>query len=529
MANMNVSDDLLRCPITMELFRDPVLASDGRTYEREVIEEWIRNNGTSPFTRQPLSKEELYPNRIVKDLIEVFERLLFEKNYQFKLDVDVKKKRGRPLFQTNGKTIYGAEWISDNNNRPEIILLKIDGARARKEASFYVNLTRHSHIIRTFGFVFDKNNPNHNDTILLLQEYAPEGSLYELLQERSTVPHEKILIQIFLQIIEGMIYLAFNHVIHGDLACRNVLIFRFDENQPERCIVKITDFGLSRHSQLYSMAPGSAARTTLNIVPVRYAAPEVLSSNTTSEVYTEKSDVYSMGVLMWEAYSRGTLPWPNIEDDNDVIQRVKDGWSLQKQNEGYYTNIEYNLTRIGRNETQQQKKEEGLITRQIQQQQEYSDRKFAQQQQEILDRELAQEIALLEKQKQKEQFKSIERVEQAKVPVPKQESSYSLMRLPCKGRACARCANCRDWYWQPYGKYGKDYTKRSDATCRIDGHHRIKRSELGEVFYSSEDGNFGGSRIYQDVDCKRFYNHMSYRSFGSSNGGQLCACDDNQS
>jgi proto-oncogene tyrosine-protein kinase Met len=309
----------------MELLRDPVLAQDGHTYERENIEQWIRSNGTSPITRQRLSIEHLYPNRTVKELIDVFETLLRQKNYQFILNVDVKKKEGRrPLFQTIGKTIFEAEWLSDKNNRPKIVILKIDGTRAEKEASFYVDLSRHPHIIRTFGFVYDKNNPNQNKTILLLQEYAPKGSLYEELENRTTAPDEKVLIQIFLQIIEAMIFLAYNHVVHGDLACRNVLVFRFDENQPEMNIVKITDFGLSRHSQLYSMTPG-AARTTLNIIPVRYAAPEVLSSNATSEVYTEKSDVYSMGVLMWEAYSRGLLPWENIEHDDDVIRRVRNG------------------------------------------------------------------------------------------------------------------------------------------------------------------------------------------------------------
>jgi serine/threonine protein kinase len=253
-----------------------------------------------------------------------FETLIRQKNYQFILDVDVKKKKGRPLFQVNGKTIYGAEWLSDNNKRPEIILLKINGVRARKEASFYVDISRHPHIIRTFGFVYDPNIPDQDKTVLLLQEYASGGSLYELLDERRTAPDEKILIQMFLQIIEAMICLAYNHVVHGDLACRNVLVFRFDENQPEKNVVKITDFGLSRHSQLYSTTPGVAS-TTLNIVPVRYAAPEVLSPNTTSEAYTEKSDVYSMGVLMWEAYSRGSLPWMNTENDADVIRRVRNG------------------------------------------------------------------------------------------------------------------------------------------------------------------------------------------------------------
>ncbi|UJR24289.1 hypothetical protein I4U23_027256 [Adineta vaga] len=324
MSSLNTSDDLLRCPISMELFRDPVLAPDGHTYERQAIEVWIRNNGTSPITRQPLSIEQLYPNRTVKELVDIFEASLRQRNYQFTLDVDVKKKKRRPLFQTFGKKIYAAEWILDKNDRPEIIILKIDSTRAKKEASFYVDLSRHPHIIRTFGFVYDKRNPEQQDnSILLLQEYAPEGSLYELLQERTTIPDEKILIEMFLQIIEAMICLSSNHVVHGDLACRNVLVFRFDENQPERNIVKITDFGLSRYSQLYSTTPG-AAITVLNIVPIRYAAPEIFSSDS-SENYTEKSDVYSMGVLMWEAYSGGLIPWLSIDNDNDVIRRVRNG------------------------------------------------------------------------------------------------------------------------------------------------------------------------------------------------------------
>ncbi|CAF3572073.1 unnamed protein product [Rotaria sp. Silwood2] len=133
----------------------------------------------------------------------------------------------------------------------------------------------------------------------------------------------------FLQIIDGMSFLAFNNVVHGDLACRNVLVFRFDEANPRNIIVKVTDFGLSRHSKLYSLTPG-AAKTTLNIIPVRYAAPELLGANVTSDDFTEKSDVYSMGVLMWEAYSRGTIPWPKIENDNEVIRRVSNGELLPK-------------------------------------------------------------------------------------------------------------------------------------------------------------------------------------------------------
>ena len=60
--NSVVENDTLTCPITLELFRDPVIAADGHTYERTAITQWILDNGTSPLTRQPLSVEDLQPN-----------------------------------------------------------------------------------------------------------------------------------------------------------------------------------------------------------------------------------------------------------------------------------------------------------------------------------------------------------------------------------------------------------------------------------------------------------------------------------
>lgn len=63
----------LTCPITLELFVDPVLADDGYTYERSAIVEWIQgNNGTSPITRQPIKLNQLKPNRIVKQLADQY-------------------------------------------------------------------------------------------------------------------------------------------------------------------------------------------------------------------------------------------------------------------------------------------------------------------------------------------------------------------------------------------------------------------------------------------------------------------------
>ena len=69
-ATMHLSNnhDDLTCPITLELYRDPVIALDGRVYEREAIIRWINAHGTSPFTRQPLRVEDLQPDDCLRRL-----------------------------------------------------------------------------------------------------------------------------------------------------------------------------------------------------------------------------------------------------------------------------------------------------------------------------------------------------------------------------------------------------------------------------------------------------------------------------
>ena len=44
----NISKHLI-CPITQELMVDPVLAEDGRTYERKELIKWLATNSTSPL------------------------------------------------------------------------------------------------------------------------------------------------------------------------------------------------------------------------------------------------------------------------------------------------------------------------------------------------------------------------------------------------------------------------------------------------------------------------------------------------
>ena len=55
--------------------RDPVITSDGQTYERAAIEQWLgrrRANGlpcTSPLTGERLESDALIPNVVVRGLV----------------------------------------------------------------------------------------------------------------------------------------------------------------------------------------------------------------------------------------------------------------------------------------------------------------------------------------------------------------------------------------------------------------------------------------------------------------------------
>ncbi|XP_006813234.1 WD repeat, SAM and U-box domain-containing protein 1-like [Saccoglossus kowalevskii] len=69
-SDSDIPDELL-CPITRELMRDPVIASDGYSYERSSIESWITSGkNTSPMTNSPLPNTVLMPNRMLKMLIQ---------------------------------------------------------------------------------------------------------------------------------------------------------------------------------------------------------------------------------------------------------------------------------------------------------------------------------------------------------------------------------------------------------------------------------------------------------------------------
>src|SRR4051812_35751092 len=96
-----------------------------------------------------------------------------------------------------------------------------------------------------------------------------------------------------------MQYLEQQQIIHRDLALRNLLVTVHDEH---KYLVKVADFGLSR-----SVDKGYY-QSNDKTIPYRWCAPEIFDQG----VYTAKSDVWAFGVMLWELFSYGAMPYAGI-------------------------------------------------------------------------------------------------------------------------------------------------------------------------------------------------------------------------
>jgi serine/threonine protein kinase len=81
---------------------------------------------------------------------------------------------------------------------------------------------------------------------VLVTEFAELGSLDKVLtnlSEKREKASTEVLLRAALQVLEGMVWLRKEKILHRDLALRNLLVFSFDAQDPDKVLVKITDYG----------------------------------------------------------------------------------------------------------------------------------------------------------------------------------------------------------------------------------------------------------------------------------------------
>uniref|UniRef100_A0A8C3V738 Tyrosine-protein kinase n=1 Tax=Catharus ustulatus TaxID=91951 RepID=A0A8C3V738_CATUS len=171
------------------------------------------------------------------------------------------------------------------------------------EAKVMMNLS-HEKLVQLYG-VCTKQRP-----IFIITEYMANGCLLNFLRETRQRFQPAELLEMCKDVCEAMEYLESKQFLHRDLAARNCLV-------NDQGIVKVSDFGLSRYvlDDEYTSSMGSK-------FPVRWSPPEVLLYSK----FSSKSDVWSFGVLMWEVYSLGKMPYErfnNSETTEHVIQGLR--------------------------------------------------------------------------------------------------------------------------------------------------------------------------------------------------------------
>ncbi len=65
---------LFECPLSIDTLKDPVIDPCGHTFEREDIVRWLAVNNNCPLSRTPFAVNDLVPNRIMRQAMEILAR-----------------------------------------------------------------------------------------------------------------------------------------------------------------------------------------------------------------------------------------------------------------------------------------------------------------------------------------------------------------------------------------------------------------------------------------------------------------------
>lgn len=188
--------------------------------------------------------------------------------------------------------------------------------RFQREALSVSNLS-HPNIVE----VYDVGEEDGEYYIVM--EYIEGKTLKQLLKKRESLTLTEV-IDIMTQLTDGISHAHESYIIHRDIKPQNIMIQ--DDGR-----IKITDFGIA-------MALNATQLTQTNSVmgSVHYLPPEQASGKGA----TVKSDIYSMGILMYELLT-GTVPFKGDNAVEIALKHMKDKIpSIRKQDPSIPQSVE---------------------------------------------------------------------------------------------------------------------------------------------------------------------------------------------
>ncbi|XP_073410812.1 serine/threonine-protein kinase LMTK1 isoform X7 [Dendrobates tinctorius] len=155
---------------------------------------------------------------------------------------------------------------------------------------------------------------------LLVMEFCPLGDLKGYLQScaaaESTSPDPLTLQRMGCEVCCGILHLHKNNYTHSDLALRNCLL-------SADLTVKIGDYGLS-HSKFRDDYLVTSDQLW---VPLRWIAPELIDEvhgNLLVVDQTKASNIWSLGVTLWELFELGRQPYNTYSDRQVLCYVIKE-------------------------------------------------------------------------------------------------------------------------------------------------------------------------------------------------------------
>ena len=213
-----------------------------------------------------------------------------------------------------GNGCFGEVFLYQQNKTNNIYAVKmIDKSRAKHSKNY-------KYLVSELQILKKLNHPNiaklikviDNETqihLLLVMEYCNGGSLLECLEKfklKYNMPFTEEIVQYLTrQIVDALVYIHGNNIIHRDLKSENIMV-HFDNNNDKiklnmmKAKIKIIDFGLSK---VLSSTNGFA--TSLVGTPI-YEDPKILQVqlNINKDIknfqYSKEADIWSLGCICFE-------------------------------------------------------------------------------------------------------------------------------------------------------------------------------------------------------------------------------------
>jgi len=171
--------------------------------------------------------------------------------------------------------------------------------RFKRESAQVINLD-HPNIVHVYSVGDYKDQP------FIVMEYVKGRTLKDYLREGGALDLQDV-IDIMIQIVQGVLYAHENNIIHRDLKPQNIMIT--DELE-----VKIMDFGIALSSN-----EADVTQTNTIMGSVHYLAPELARGN----IATERSDIYALGIILYELLT-GTVPFKGEGAVNIALQHLEE-------------------------------------------------------------------------------------------------------------------------------------------------------------------------------------------------------------